>query len=147
MNGEPLQLIHVHNAHTDGDSFVYFPESNVIHMGDCFFAGRFPFIDLGSGGSIDGAVEAVQVALMLTNSRTKIIPGHGKLSNKSDLLKYYTMLETMRDRVLSAMHEGKSLEDMKAGNLGEGYEEWGSGFISLDKFIDTIWTDYNRDEE
>jgi glyoxylase-like metal-dependent hydrolase (beta-lactamase superfamily II) len=147
LNGEPLQMIHVHNAHTDGDAFVYFPESNVIHLGDCFFAGRFPFIDLGSGGSVDGAINAIQVALMLTNSSTKIIPGHGSLSKKSDLLSYYTMLQTMKGRVLSAMEEGKSLEEMKAGNLGEGYEEWGSGFINLERFLDIIWTDYNREEE
>lgn len=147
INGEPLQLIHVHNAHTDGDAFVFFPESNVLHMGDCFFKDRFPFIDLGSGGSINGAINAAQVALMLTDSKTTIIPGHGSLANKSDLLKYYTMLVTMKDRVVASMDKGHSLEEMKQGELGNGYEDWGSGFINLEKFIDIIWTDFNREEE
>ncbi len=146
LNGEPLQLIHVHNAHTDGDAFVFFPESNVLHMGDCFFKGRFPFIDLGSGGSVDGAIDAVQVALMLCNSGTTIVPGHGTLAKKSDLLSYYTMLETMKDRVVRGLQKGMTIEELKAADLGEGYEEWGTGFISADRFIDTIWTDLNREE-
>lgn len=146
LNGESVMLVHVHNAHTDGDAFVYFMDSNVLHMGDCFFNERFPYIDLGSGGSIDGAISAVQTALMLSNHATVIIPGHGKLAHKADLLKYYTMLETMKDRVIDAMEKGQSIDDMKAGNLGEGFESWGDGFISLDRFIDIIWTDYNRDE-
>jgi len=147
LNGESVMLVHVHNAHTDGDAFVYFMDSNVLHMGDCFFNERFPYIDLGSGGSIDGAIKAVQTALMLSNHATVIIPGHGNLAHKADLLKYYTMLETMKDRVIDAMAAGKSIEEIKAGNLGEGYESWGEGFISLDKFIDIIWTDYNREQD
>lgn len=146
FNGESIMLIHVHDAHTDGDAFVYFPERNVIHMGDCFFNGRFPYIDLGSGGTVDGAIKAVQTALMLTNHGTKIIPGHGKLAHKSDLLKYYTMLEVMKGRVLDAVDKGQSIEEIKAAGLGEGYEGWGDGFISLDRFIDIIWTDFNREE-
>lgn len=146
LNGESVMMIHVHNAHTDGDAFVYFPESNVLHLGDCFFNGRFPYIDLGSGGSIDGAISAIQTALMLANHGTTIIPGHGKLAHKADLLKYYTMLQVMKERVLSAMSEGQSIDEMKAANLGEGYEEWGTGFISLDRFIDIIWTDFNREK-
>jgi len=146
FNDESIMLIHVHNAHTDGDAFIYFPERNVLHMGDCFFNGRFPYIDLGSGGTVNGAIKAVQTALMLTNNSTKIIPGHGKLAHKSDLLKYYTMLEVMKDRVLDGMAKGQSIEDMKAGDLGAGYEAWGEGFISLDRFIDIIWTDFNREE-
>lgn len=147
LNGESVMLVHVHNAHTDGDAFVYFMDSNVLHMGDCFFNERFPYIDLGSGGSIDGAIKAVQTALMLSNHATVIIPGHGKLAHKADLLKYYTMLETMKDRVLDAMASGQSIDDMKAGNLDEGYESWGEGFITTERFIDIIWTDYNREEE
>lgn len=146
FNDESILLIHVHDAHTDGDAFVYFPERNVIHMGDCFFNGRFPYIDLGSGGTVNGAIKAVQTALMLTNNSTKIIPGHGKLAHKSDLLKYYTMLEVMKDRVLDGMAKGQSIDDMKAGELGKGYEAWGDGFVSLDRFIDIIWTDFNREE-
>ncbi len=147
FNDEDVMLLHVHHAHTDGDAFVYFMNQNVLHMGDCFFNARFPFIDLGSGGSIDGAIKAVETALMLTDTRTKIIPGHGQLARKSDLLKYYTMLVTMKGRVTDGMAAGKTLEEMKAAGLDKGYESWGEAFISGERFIDIIWSDLNREEE
>ena len=139
-------IFHVHNAHTDGDAFVWFPKSNVLHMGDCFFKGRFPFIDLGSGGSVNGAIKAVEAALMITDNETTIIPGHGTLASKSDLLKYYTMLMTMRDRVKNAVAAGKSIEEIKTAGLDEGFEEWGTGFINSERFLDTIWTDMKRED-
>ena len=144
MNGENIELIHVHNAHTDGDAFVYFTESNVLHMGDCFFKDRFPFIDLGSGGSVDGAIKAVSIALMLVDEETTIIPGHGTLATKVDLVNYSIMLHTMRDRVKKAMAENKSIDEIKAAGLDEGFEDWGSGFINAATFIDFIWTDLDR---
>ena len=144
INGENIELIHVHNAHTDGDAFVYFTESNVLHMGDCFFKDRFPFIDLGSGGSVDGAIKAVSIALMLVDEETTIIPGHGTLATKADLVNYSIMLHTMRDRVKKAMAENKSIDEIKAAGLDEGFEDWGSGFINAATFIDFIWTDLDR---
>lgn len=146
INGQDVLLFHVHNAHTDGDAFVWFANANVLHMGDCFFSGRFPFIDLGSGGSIDGAIKAVQAALMIADNQTKIIPGHGPISNKFDLLKYYTMLVTVRDRVADAITDGKTIEEMKASTMLEDYSEWGTGFISSERIIDIIWTDLTREE-
>lgn len=145
FNGQDIVLLHVHNAHTDGDSFVWFPNSNVLHMGDCFFKGRFPYIDLGSGGSVAGAIKAVQIALSLTDSATKIIPGHGQLANKQDLLNYHNMLIEIVDRVKLAMAEGKTLDEMKAAGLDAGYEAWGTGFINAERFVDIIWTDLNRE--
>jgi len=147
FNGEDVMLIHVHNAHTDGDAFVYFMNSNVLHMGDTFFNGRFPFIDLGSGGSVDGAIKAVETALMLSDTATKIIPGHGQLARKSDLLQYYTMLVNMKSRVMEASAAGKTIEEIKTAGLDKGYESWGGGFVSAERFIDTIWSDFNRGEE
>ncbi|NNF32865.1 MAG: MBL fold metallo-hydrolase [Saprospiraceae bacterium] len=144
VNGDDLMIFHVHNAHTDGDAFVYFKNSNVLHMGDCFFKGRFPFIDLGSGGSIDGAIRAVAVALMIVDEETVIIPGHGTLASKQDLLKYSQMLHTMRDRVKKAVAEGKTIDEIKTAGLDEGYEEWGTGFINVATFVDFIWTDLDR---
>ncbi len=144
LNDEDLHLIHVHNAHTDGDAFVYFTKANVLHMGDCFFNGRFPFIDLGSGGSIDGAIKAVSVALMLVDDDTLIIPGHGSVGSKEDLLDYHRMLHTMKGRVVKAMAEGKTIDEIKAMNIDEGYEEWGTGFINKERFADIIWTDLDR---
>lgn len=147
LNGETVMLIHVHNAHTDGDSFVWFPDSNVLHMGDTFFKDRFPYIDLGSGGTIAGYLNAAQTALMLTDSKTKIIPGHGPLATKMDLLRFYTMLNEMHVRVQEQIDMGKSIDEIKAAGLDKGYEDWGSGFINSERIVDIIWTDLTRDEE
>jgi len=141
INGQKVVLMHVHNAHTDGDSFVWFPESNVLHMGDCFFKDRFPYIDLGSGGSVQGALRAIEVAMMLTDADTQIIPGHGTMGNKSDLLRYYQMLTTMYDRVKKEVVAGKTVDEIKAAGLTKDYVEWGSGFINEERIIDIIWTD------
>jgi glyoxylase-like metal-dependent hydrolase (beta-lactamase superfamily II) len=147
FNEEDIFLMHVHNAHTDGDGFVYFSKHNVLHMGDTYFQGRFPFIDLSTGGSLDGLIEAVQAAMMLCDTETVIIPGHGSLSDKKELFTYYTMLNTMKNRLESAIAEGKTIEEMKTMGLDKGYEEWGTGFISSEKMIDQLWTDYNREKE
>ncbi len=144
-NGIQIEMIHVHNAHTDGDSFVYLPEANVLHMGDCFFNGRFPFIDLGSGGSIKGAIAAIEAALMIVDKKTKIIPGHGAVATQNDLKRYNQMLSTIYDRVMQAIQAGDSLEKIKSKNLTYGFESYDGGFISAEKFIDTIWTDENVD--
>ena len=145
IGSEDIHIMHVHNAHTDGDSFVYFATSNVLHMGDCYFNQRFPYIDLGSGGSIKGAIQAVRKALFVSNHKTVIVPGHGGLSNKEELAGYLEMLLTMLSRVEEGIAAGKSLDELKAAGLNEGYESWGEYFISSDKFIDTIWTDLNRE--
>jgi len=141
LNGQKVLLMHVHNAHTDGDTFVWFPESNVLHMGDCFFKGRFPYIDLGSGGSVPGALRAIEAALMITDADTKIIPGHGTMADKSDLLEYYQMLTTVFDRVKREVASGKTIDEIKAAGLTGDYPEWGTGFINDEKIIDIIWTD------
>lgn len=140
-----VQLIHLPHAHTDGDSGVLFMKDNILHMGDTFFKGRFPYIDLGSGGTVDGLINALAIAQLYIDDDTKIVPGHGSLASKSDLVEYHTMIKEMRKRVESAINEGKTIEEIKASGLDKGYEEWGTGFISGEKFIDTIWTDMNRE--
>ncbi len=146
LNNQDLMIVHVDNAHTDGDAFIYFTQANVLHMGDVFFKDRFPFIDLGSGGTIDGYIKAVQAALMISDSETQIIPGHGALANQADLMNYHQMLTTMKNRVQKATAEGKTVDEMKTAGLDEGFESWGTGFIAQDAFINTIWTDLNREE-
>ena len=141
INGHKIVLMHVHNAHTDGDTFVWFPESNVLHMGDCFFKDRFPYIDLGSGGSVQGALRAIEAAMMITDADTQIIPGHGTMAAKSDLLRYYQMLSTMYDSVKKEVVAGKTVDEIKAAGLTKDYEGWGSGFINDERIIDIIWTD------
>jgi cyclase len=108
MNGNDIFITHVHHAHTDGDAMVYFAQSNVLHTGDTFFNGRFPFIDINRGGSIDGDIAAAKKGLMLINDATKIIPGHGKLGAKVDYQKYYDMLVGIRDNVKQALDQGKT---------------------------------------
>jgi len=141
-NNENIHLIHNHNAHTDGDAFVYFSDSNVLHMGDCFFKDRFPYIDRDMGGSPDGYIKAVSQAILITDSDTKIIPGHGALATKQDLLNYYNMLITMRDRVKKSISDGQTMEEALAANLTDGYESWGTGFINDEAIVKVLYGAY-----
>jgi len=119
-------------------------------MGDTFFNGRYPYIDLSSGGSVDGLLNAINTAIMVVDKDTKIIPGHGDLASKKDLLKYREVVLTVRDRVKIAIKNGKSLEDIKAGKslediqaakLNADYDEgWGSGFINGERIVDIMYT-------
>lgn len=140
-NGETIMVFHVDNAHTDGDAMVYFANSNVLHMGDTYFNGRYPYIDLTSGGSIDGLLTAINTAIMITDEDTKVIPGHGNLSNKKELLQYRNVVLTVRDRVRMAIKKGQNLEEIKAAKLNADYDEsWGAGFIGPEKIVDIIYT-------
>lgn len=112
QNGDDIFLTHVHNAHTDGDALVYFAQSNVLHTGDTFFNGRFPYIDLKRGGSFKGDIAAARKGLMLINDDTKVIPGHGALATKAEYQAYYDMLVGINNNVTKAIKEGKSEEDV-----------------------------------
>lgn len=139
FNGEEIRLIHAPNAHTDTDAFVYFTTSNVFHMGDTFFSGRFPFIDINGGGSVDGLIKNIGDALNLIAHDTKIIPGHGPLSTKEDLHTYHNMLIETTDYVRGMMAKSMSLEDVKKAGFPEKWKAWGQGFISADRWIETIY--------
>lgn len=141
LNGEDILVSHTHNAHTDGDSHVYFMTSNVIHMGDTYFQGKFPFIDLNNGGSIDGYIESAKKVLLLINDDTVIIPGHRNLSNKQELKTYLKMLETLRERVSKAIKEQKTLEEVSNDeSITQEYkEEYGGWFISAKEIRETIY--------
>lgn len=120
---------------------VYFANSNVLHMGDTYFNGRYPYIDLSSGGSVDGLLNAINTAIMIVDGETKIIPGHGDLSNKKELLKYREVILTVRDRVRDAIKDRMSLEAIKAAQLNTDYDEkWGGGFISGERIVDIMYT-------
>jgi len=108
INGNDIVVAHVHNAHTDGDALIYFPQSNVLHTGDTFFNGMFPYMDLNSGGSMNGNIAAAQTGLNLINKNTKIIPGHGSLASYSDYEEYLKMLKNIRDNIFEAISEGIS---------------------------------------
>ncbi len=146
INDEDVMMIHVDHAHTDGDAIIYFPKSNVIHMGDTFFNGRFPFIDLFSGGTIDGIIEAANKVLFLADNDTKIIPGHGALSNKKELTAYRNMLMDVRDRVKQAISAEMTYDEIKAANLTKDLDDdWGTGFINGEKIVNFIYTDLTRE--
>jgi glyoxylase-like metal-dependent hydrolase (beta-lactamase superfamily II) len=139
LNGEAIHAFHVEAAHTDGDVVVHFLGSDVIHTGDVFFSGRYPFIDLSTGGSIAGVIEAVERILEAASESTKIIPGHGPLSSRADLLRYRDLLVLARDRVAEAMAEGKGLEEIvESRPLADQDAEWGGGFMKSDGFVKIV---------
>lgn len=135
-----MMIFHMENAHTDGDSFIYFPESNVIHLADNFPNGGYPFIDINSNGDIEGLITNLNRALFLVNDQTKIIPGHGKVADRATLKSYRDMIDTVRDRVKTAKSQGKSLEEIqKMGLSKEWDEEFGKGFINPERFIESVF--------
>jgi glyoxylase-like metal-dependent hydrolase (beta-lactamase superfamily II) len=139
LNGDEIRAIHVERAHTDGDSIVYFAKSNVIHMGDTYFAGMYPFIDTSSGGTIDGMVAACDKALAIADDSTKIIPGHGPLANKADLKAWRDMLAAVSARVKKMIAEGKKLEDITASGVTSDFDAaYGKGFVTPPKFAEMV---------
>lgn len=141
LNGDTVRVHHVASGHTDGDSIVYFEEADVLHMGDIFFNSGYPFIDRGSGGDVEGMIQAAERGLEIAGEETRIIPGHGELSDRAGLEKYHAMLTTITDRVRSLMAEGKSLEEIQAAGVTSEYDErWGGGFIDAERFLSFVHT-------
>ena len=121
MNGETVHVFYVKNAHTDGDVIIHFKESNVFHGGDVFVRYGIPFIDQENGGSIDGMIKATELFIKRTNDKSKIIPGHGVLSGKKDLIDYKKMLVTVRTRIADAIKRGKGLQQIIEADPTKGY--------------------------
>jgi len=138
FNGEEIRAIHFPTGHTDGDSVIYFTNSNVIHMGDHFFAGRFPFVDLDSGGDVEGFTKNVGDVIAKLPAGVKIIPGHGPLSTPDDLKLFHRMLTETTDIVRTKMAAGKTLDQIKAESLPDEWKSWGTGFIKTDVWIEII---------
>ncbi|HEV2706986.1 MAG TPA: MBL fold metallo-hydrolase [Pyrinomonadaceae bacterium] len=139
FNGEEVRVIHFPAGHTDGDSIIFFTTSNVIHMGDHFFAGRFPFVDTGSGGSVEGLIRNVADVIARAPAGVKIIPGHGPLSTIDDLKTYHQMLIETRDIVRQRVAQGRTLEQIKAEGLPEKWKSWGTGYINTESWIETLF--------
>ncbi len=145
LNGGEISAFHVPPAHTDGDSMVHFPEANVLHMGDTFFNGRYPFIDVSSGGSIDGMIEATEAALVLVDSETKIIPGHGPPGDREALVAYREMLQLVRDRIAPMVEAGTSVDEVVAAKPTADLDEtWGQGFLNGDAFVRMVYDSLAR---
>jgi glyoxylase-like metal-dependent hydrolase (beta-lactamase superfamily II) len=140
FNGDDVLISHIHDAHTDGDALVYFTNNNVLHMGDSYFQGKFPYIDTNSGGTIDGYIDGIQKAIMLSDNETKIIPGHGNISNKAALKPYLKMLKTLRSRVQAEIKKGKSLKEVVANkSITSEYQSF-SGWITEERIKTAIYT-------
>lgn len=140
LNGDDVRVIHMAEAHTDGDALVHFERANVLHMGDIYFHGSYPFIDLGSGGGIHGMIAAVEFGIEIANDDTVIVPGHGPLSDRAGLTAYGEMLSGFLDRVTVLKAEGKSLEEVVAARPTAAYDErLGGGFISPERLVGFIY--------
>ena len=139
INGEEVRAIHMPNAHTDGDSVVHFTGSDVVHMGDIYFNGFYPFIDAESGGSADGVVAACDKVLAFVTDKTRIIPGHGPLSNAAELKAYRDVVATVSSRVKALVAQGRTLEEIKAAGVSKEFDEkWGKGFIKSERFAEML---------
>lgn len=140
LNGEEVRVMHMPAGHTDGDSIVHWTKSNVIHMGDLFFLRMsFPFVDASSGGNVRGIVAAADKVLAIADDQTKIIPGHGPVATKADLQQYRNMVAEIVAKVETGIKAGKTLEQIKAGRPADGYGVNPTGFITADKFVETVF--------
>jgi len=138
--GETIHVVHVPPAHTDGDALVHFVRGNTIHMGDNFFNGRYPFVDLSSGGSFEGMINAVNAAMPYVNDSTKVIPGHGPLAGKSELVAYRDVLTKIRDRVAALIKAGKTKEQVIAATPSAEWDAtWGTGFMNPGAFLGIVY--------
>ena len=146
QDDETIMAFHVHNAHTNGDAMIYFIKNNVIHMGDTYFSGRYPYIDINNGGSVNGYINAQKKALMLIDDNTIIIPGHGRPSNKQELTTYITMLEDIKDNTLKAIELGRTLEQITTDTTISGaYDtDYGTGFINPERLRSTFYTSLKK---
>lgn len=141
FGGQTLELAYFAPAHTDGDIYVHFQKQNVLHTGDAYFNGRYPFIDASTGGRVNGMVAAADKALSLADNDTKIVPGHGALATKADLAKYRDMLATARDRVQQLKSAGKSLPEAVAAKPFSDLDPvWGKGRFNGDTFVQIVYT-------
>jgi cyclase len=141
LNGEEIRVIHMPAAHTDGDSIIHWTKSNVIHMGDLFMLQiSFPYVDRDSGGDVRGFVAAADKVLAIANDQTKIIPGHGAIATKADLQNHRNMIATVIAKVEAGIKAGQTLDQIKASNPTAGFGVNPNGFISADRFVETVYT-------
>jgi glyoxylase-like metal-dependent hydrolase (beta-lactamase superfamily II) len=139
LNGEEIRALHFPAGHTDGDSIIFFPKNNVVHMGDDFVRYGFPFIDVASGGSVQGMIAAMEKATAQLPADVKVIPGHGALSNLEDVREFTKMLKETSAVVQKALAEHKTLEQMKQEKILDPWKKWSGDFMNADAFIETLY--------
>ena len=136
LNQEEIELLHVSPGHTDGDVVIHFKKANVYHMGDMFVTYGYPYIDYGSGGSINGFISALDSFLGMMDDNTKVIPGHGELCTKADVKKFRDRVAEIRDEVAAALKKGKKPADVTGLPIASKYDaEWGQGFTKGKDFV------------
>ncbi len=142
INGEQVAVFHIANAHTDGDALLYFVDSNVLHTGDTYFSNRYPYIDLNSGGGINGYITAAKTASMLIDDDTNIIPGHGKLSNAAEYKTFLKMLTEIKSNVEQEIAKGKTEDEVTSMNsITKTFDDlgYGTGWINSENFRRTVY--------
>jgi cyclase len=139
LNGEDIRALHFPAGHTDGDSIIFFPKNNVVHMGDDFVRYGFPFIDVSSGGSVQGMIAAMEKATAQLPADVKVIPGHGAISNLDDVREFTKMLKETSAVVEKALKKHKTLEQMKREKILEPWKKWSGDFVNTDAFIETLY--------
>jgi glyoxylase-like metal-dependent hydrolase (beta-lactamase superfamily II) len=139
LNGEDIRALHFPSGHTDGDAIIFFPKNNVVHMGDDFVRYGFPFIDVASGGSVQGMIDGVEKAAAQLPADVKVIPGHGVLSNLDDVRAYIKMLRETSGVVQKAIDAHKTLDQMKQEKILAPWAKWSNDFVSQDVFIETLY--------
>jgi len=145
INDDTVRTFHVANAHTDGDAIMFFRKANVAHMGDTFFNGMYPFIDVSTGGSVAGMIAAANRALEMSNAGTRFIPGHGPVATRADLVRYRDMLVTVRRRVQPLVVQGRTLRQVLAAKpLADLDAQWGNGFMKPEQFLSIVYESLSR---
>jgi glyoxylase-like metal-dependent hydrolase (beta-lactamase superfamily II) len=140
LNGDDIHAFHVDSAHTDGDAIIHFREADVVHMGDTFVRYGFPFIDTATGGSIDGMIAAMDTALTVIDEDTKVIPGHGTLATRADVVAYRDALASMRKAVADLFYEGHPVDHIiEFRPLQAQAEAWKQDRATEDSFVETIF--------
>jgi cyclase len=146
FNGDEIQVSHIPNAHSDADIVIYFRKANVMHTGDLFFSVLYPYIDVSHGGSIDGMIGAAERIIGMIDENTKIIPGHGLLSDRDGLIGFRDMLIAIRDRIKSQIEKGKTLEEIIASKPTADFDKAPMSSISPDMFVRIVYNDLSRKE-
>ena len=139
FNGEEIKVIHYPHGHTDGDSVIFFTTSNVVHLGDDFFAGRFPFVDLESGGSVQGLTKNIEEIIPKIPAGARLIPGHGPISGVEELKAYHRMLVETTALVQKQIAAKKPLDQIKKEGLPAEWKSWGEGFVKTDLWIEIVY--------
>ncbi|MAL83187.1 MAG: MBL fold metallo-hydrolase, partial [Idiomarina sp.] len=136
---DTIYVFHLPAGHTDGDSAVWFKDANVLHPGDLFFNERFPFIDLKSGGDVDGYIANVENLLDRITDDTVIIPGHGPLASKEDYRAFLAMMKETKAEVDTMKQQGMTLDEVKTKGLSDKWKDWSWSFINEERWITTLY--------